>query len=61
MTEHKPNPPIGGLIILLLVLVNAIILKDSVANHENSWSGLAVSLPLLLIALFARWERKERA
>ena len=59
MTEHKTDPPVGGTIILLLVLLNAIILKAGFVNNDNSWLWLFITFPLLLIAIFATRRSKE--
>jgi hypothetical protein len=59
MTEHKADPPAGGMIILLLVLFNAILLKEGFVNKDNSWLSLLISFALLLIAIFARWKNRE--
>lgn len=59
MTEHKTDPSVGGMIIVLLVLFNAIILKSGFVGNDHSWSGLLITVPLLLIAVFARWRSKK--
>lgn len=59
MTEHKTDPSVGGMIIVLLVLVNAIILKSGFVSNDHSWSELLITVPLLLIAVFARWRSKK--
>lgn len=59
MTEHKTDPSVGGMIIVLLVLVNSIILKSGFVSNDHSWSGLLITVPLLLIAVFARWRSKK--
>ncbi len=59
MTEHKTDPSVGGMIIVLLVLFNAIILKSGFVSNDHNWSGLLITVPLLLIAVFARWRNKK--
>lgn len=64
MTKHKADPPVGGTIIVLLVLLNAIILKEGVVNNDSSWAGLVITFSLLLIATVAMrrtkfWRRRN--
>lgn len=53
MTETKSNPPVGGMVILLLVLINAIVLKSAFLSNGNGWLSLLVSFPLLLMAIIS--------
>lgn len=50
---------VSGMIIMLLVLLNAVLLREWYINDSwLSW-GLALTLPLLLLALYDRWQKKH--
>jgi hypothetical protein len=61
MSIYKANPPAGGMIILLLIFVNAILLKTAFINNETGWANLIMTFLLLLIALYSLRRNKNTA
>lgn len=57
MTQHKKNVPIGGVIVLLLVFLNALIAKTAFMVNENWYWALLFTIPLLLIAI---WDIRQK-
>jgi len=51
-TKQKDTSVAGGVLCLVL-LVNAIILKNSAVDHNPDYSVLLVSVPLLVLAALA--------
>ena len=52
MSRNPEKVSASGIIILILVLLNAIILKSAFIHDSQIYWGLVISLPLLLIAIF---------
>lgn len=48
----------GGLVILLLVLLNAIVLRYGMAANPLWYKAIYITLPLLVIALFMSRSRQ---
>ena len=59
MSHKKKNVSLSGTIILLLVFLNAFILKVSFIHNENLYWALVVTLPLLLIAILDVRQKKH--
>ena len=49
----------GGIIILSFTILNIIIIRAGLANNENWYWALAVSVPLLLLAIFNIRQKKH--
>jgi glutamate synthase domain-containing protein 2 len=49
----------GGIIILSLAILNIILIRAGFANNENWYWALAVSVPLLLLAIFNIRQKKH--
>ncbi|WP_018614659.1 hypothetical protein [Segetibacter koreensis] len=52
MLDKEKKTSIGGTIILLLVFINAFILKIAFIQNEKWYATLVITLPLLLIAIY---------
>ncbi len=52
MPIQKNDPSIARMIIVILVFFNAVIVKTAFVSNKDWWWVLAISLPLLLIAVF---------
>lgn len=50
--SNKENLPVGGTIILLLVLVNALIMKTAFIENSSLYNALYITIPLLIIAIY---------
>jgi glutamate synthase domain-containing protein 2 len=59
MSHKKKNVSFSGTIILLLVFLNAFILKVSFIHNQNLYWALVVTLPLLLVAVFDVRQKKH--
>jgi len=51
MIRNKKPASFSGMIVLILVFINAVILKTALITSEKWYCGLVISLPLLIIAL----------
>jgi hypothetical protein len=57
---HKENHvPISGIIILLLVYLNAFILKMAFIQNKNWYEALIITLPLLIVAVYDNRARSK--
>ncbi len=54
MSTGIKNPSVGGMLILLLVIINVIILKSAYISNEKLYGLLVITLPMLLIAFYFR-------
>jgi hypothetical protein len=52
------NTATRGLVITLLVLINAIAIRDGYTGQDIGYGVLLVSLPLLLVAIFYNTDHK---
>ena len=59
MIRNRKEISISGMIVLFVVLLNAAILKAAFTGNENWYWALIVSVPLLLIALKDRFQKKH--
>lgn len=59
MIRNDRQVSIGGMIITVIVLLNAIVLKSSFEGNDNNYWWLAITLPLLIIALFDVFQKKH--
>ncbi len=59
MIRNHKEVSISGMIVLFVVLLNAAILKAAFTGNENWYWALIVSVPLLLIALKDRFQKKH--
>lgn len=57
-SERKPDS-VCGMIILFLVLLNVIFIKASYTNDENWYWFLIITIPLLLLVIVNRAQRKH--
>lgn len=49
--RNQEKVSIGGMILLVLVIANALILRAALTDHAGWYRALYISLPLLLIVL----------
>lgn len=59
MLHKEKNVSVSGSIILLLVFLNAFILKFAFTRNESWYFGLIVTLPLLLVAIYNGRQKKH--
>lgn len=59
MLHNEKNVPVSYNIILLLVFLNALILKVAFIQNESWYFGLIVTFPLLLVAIYNVRQRKH--
>lgn len=59
MIRNQHPVSIGGMIVLVIVLLNAIVIKSSFEGNENNYWWLALTLPLLFIALWDVFQKKH--
>jgi hypothetical protein len=55
---NKPASP-GGIIILVLVLINVIAIKEAFIGNGKWYLALVITLPLLLLAVANMRQRKH--
>lgn len=55
MSAQKKDITVNGAIRLLLVLINAAILKVAFIKNENFYWALIIMLPLLIVAHYNLW------
>jgi len=58
MSRNQEKVSAGGIIILILVMLNVIILKTAFIHDAQIYWGLTITLPLLLIAIFDTLKKK---
>lgn len=49
MTENKENVPVSGMVLVLLVILNAVVLRAGLAKNAGWYWALCLTVPLLLI------------
>ena len=49
MTRNKETVPVSGMVLVLLVILNAIVLRAGLTKNTGWYWVLCVTLPLLLI------------
>lgn len=49
--QNQTSAPTNGMMILLMVMINAIVIKEGYSGNENWNFALILTLPLLLIAI----------
>ena len=59
MIRNRKEISISGMIVLFVVLLNAAILKAAFTGNANWYWALIVSLPLLIIAIKDRFQKKH--
>lgn len=59
MIRNRKEISISGMIVLFVVLLNAAILKAAFTGNENWYWALIVSVPLLVIAVKDRFQKKH--
>jgi hypothetical protein len=60
MENQNPQKSGSGMIRLTLIIINIIFLKLGYIVDKNWYSGLVVSLPLLIVAILISREKKCR-
>jgi hypothetical protein len=58
MVDNKKTDSMGGIIMTLLVFVNAIILQEALVHDERIYWALTLSVPFLAIAVFNVRQRR---
>ena len=58
MIRNREKVSVGNLIILILVLLNAVILKAAYSGSDNWYWALIATAPLLFIAIRDRLQKK---
>jgi len=59
MLSKEKKVSITGTAILLLILLNALILKMAFIENENWYAALVITLPLLFVAVMYRKHKKH--
>lgn len=59
MSRNQKSVSASGLIILIIVLLNAIVLKTAYINNHNYYWALIITLPLLLLAIHNIKQKKH--
>ncbi|MDB5246892.1 MAG: glutamate synthase [Segetibacter sp.] len=59
MSNKEKNIPVSGTVILLLVFINALILKIAFIGSEKWYWALSVTLPLLLLCIYKKGQKKS--
>ncbi|MBD0296066.1 MAG: FMN-binding glutamate synthase family protein, partial [Flavisolibacter sp.] len=59
MIQNKKQVSVSGIIHLITVMLNAIILEAAYTGNSKWYWALFVSVPLLMIAIRDRWQRKH--
>jgi len=59
MIRNKKPASFSGMIVLILVFINAVILKTAFLTSEKWYCGLIIFLPLLIIALRDTRQKKH--
>ncbi|RPD41982.1 hypothetical protein [Chitinophaga barathri] len=49
MTENKEIVPVSGMVLVLLVTLNAVVLRAGLTRHSGWYWALCLTIPLLLI------------
>jgi hypothetical protein len=52
VAENQKISSLGGSIVAILLLLNAIILREAFVNHPTLYWALTLSIPLLALAIF---------
>lgn len=52
MSNKEKHISIGGTVVLVLVFVNALILKTAFIQNNSLYNALFITLPLLLLAIY---------
>lgn len=59
MLHKEKNISVSGTTMVLLVFINALILKIAFIQNENWYAALVITLPLLLITIYYLSRKKE--
>lgn len=59
MIRNKKQVSVSGAILFTSVLLNAIVLEAAYTGNHNWYWALLISVPLLLVALHDRWQKKH--
>lgn len=59
MSKAKENVSVSGLIIFILIMINAVVLKIGFITNEKGYWALVATLPLLLLAIFDVHQKKN--
>jgi hypothetical protein len=61
MLNKENKLSVSGTIILLLIFLNAFILKIAFIHGENWYRSLVITLPLLFVTVICRKRKKHRS
>ena len=61
MSNKEKNTSVSGITMLLLVFLNALIIKNAFIQDEKWYIALVITLPLLLVAVLFNRQKKHRA
>ena len=54
--RNQKYEPIGGIFLLLLVLINAVALKQGFTGNSKWYLIMILTLPLLIVAIKDSWQ-----
>jgi hypothetical protein len=57
MSVRKDSVSTGGITVLYLSIVNAVILETAYTSNKNWYWGLTITVPLLLMAIFSNKQK----
>ena len=49
MTENKEQVPVGGMLLVLLVILNAVVLRAGLTKDAGWYWALCLTVPMLLV------------
>lgn len=61
MSNKEKSTSVSGTMILLLVFLNALIIKIAFIQNEKWYIALVITLPLLLVAVLFNRQKKHAA
>jgi predicted membrane protein len=61
MLHKEQNNSVGDIIMLLLVFLNAFILKIAFIQNEKWYPALIITFPLLLITIYLNKKREQNS
>lgn len=61
MIRNQRSVPVNGMIVIILILVNAVILREAYTGSSKWYWVLLLTVPLLLLAIKNVRQRKHAA
>ena len=51
----RKEESVHGMLVLILLLLNAVILETAVVKNQQWYKALWITIPILLLCLFDQW------